>query len=116
MAVEIVGAPTVREPDGLAMSSRNRRLGADERKASVCISQALGLVADALVGGERDSSRLVAVARERIAAEPLAKLDYVEIVDPVSLSPVDAVDDPAVLVVAAWFGDVRLIDNRILTP
>ena len=88
MAVEIVAFPTVREPDGLAISSRNRRLGADERKASVCISQALGLVADALVGGERDSSRLrgscprtncrgatreTRLRRDRRPGEPLAR-------------------------------------------
>jgi pantoate--beta-alanine ligase len=114
--VEIVAVPTVREPDGLAISSRNQRLGVDERRASVCISHALDLVAHALASGERDSSRLLAIARERVATEPLAKLDYVEIVDPENLSPVATVNDSAVLVVAAWFGDVRLIDNRTLTP
>ena len=116
MDIEIVGLPTVREPDGLAISSRNQRLDADERRASVCLWHALDLVAEAFTGGQHDSSRLLAIARERISAEPLAKLDYVDIVDPVTLDPVTVVNGPAVAVVAAWFGDVRLIDNLVLTP
>jgi pantoate--beta-alanine ligase len=116
MGVEIVALPTVREFDGLAISSRNNRLGADERRASVCLADALRLAAATLADGQHDTSRLLAIARERIAKEPLAKLDYVNIVDPVSLAPVAAVDHPAVAVVAVWFGDVRLIDNLILTP
>jgi pantoate--beta-alanine ligase len=114
MDVEIVALPTVREPDGLAISSRNQRLSVDERRASMCLWQALGLVAEALAGGQHDSSRLLAIARERIAAEPLAKLDYVDIVDPVTLDPMAMVNGPAVAVAAAWFGDVRLIDNLVL--
>jgi pantoate--beta-alanine ligase len=100
----------------LAISSRNHRLGADERRASVCLADALRLLAAALAGGQHDTSRLLPIARERIAKEPLAKLDYVDIVDPVSLAPVAAVNHPAVAVVAVWFGEVRLIDNLILTP
>ncbi|MEP7202365.1 MAG: pantoate--beta-alanine ligase [Ilumatobacteraceae bacterium] len=115
MHVEVVALPTVREPDGLAISSRNRRLGPAERRASGCLSQALRLVADALSGGQHDSSQLLTIARERIAEEPLAKLDYVEIVDPATLAPLAAVDHQAVIVIASWFGDVRLIDNALLT-
>jgi pantoate--beta-alanine ligase len=111
MDIEIVGAPTVREPDGLAISSRNSRLSADDRRAAVCVVQALHLASAALAGGERDAARLLALATERIAAEPRAKLDYLEIVDPVTLDPLVFVDGPATIVAAVWFGDVRLIDN-----
>ena len=111
MGIEIVGAPTVREPDGLAISSRNSRLGADDRRAAVCVVQALHLASAALEAGERDVARLLALATDRIVAEPRAKLDYLEIVDPVSLDPMIFIDAPATIVAAVWFGDVRLIDN-----
>ena len=111
MDIVIVGVPTVREPDGLAISSRNSRLGAEDRQAAVCIVQALRLAAAEVAVDERDAARLVALASERIVAEPRAKLDHVEIVDPVTLDPLAVVDGPATIVAAVWFGDVRLIDN-----
>ena len=86
--------PTVREPDGLAISSRNQRLGADDRKASVCVWQALRIVADAVVGGEHDAERLIALGTARIAAEPRARLEYLQIVDPSTLLPVAVVERP----------------------
>ena len=109
--VVIVGVPTVREFDGLAVSSRNSRLGADDRQAAVCVVQALHLAAGAVDVGERDAARLVALATERILAEPRAKLDYLEIVDSVTLDPATILDGPATILAAVWFGDVRLIDN-----
>jgi pantoate--beta-alanine ligase len=115
MDIEIVGLPTVREPDGLAISSRNHRLSADDRRAAVCISKALRRVADAVADGERDTARLLAVATQRIEAEPQARLEYVAIVDPMTLRPVAELREPAVIVAAAWFGDVRLIDNLPLS-
>ena len=111
MDIVIVGAPTVRESDGLAISSRNSRLSADDRDAAVCVVQALRLAVEAATRGERDAARLVALATQRIVAEARAKLDYVEIVDPVTLDRLVVVDRPATIVAAAWFGDVRLIDN-----
>jgi pantoate--beta-alanine ligase len=116
MDIEIVGVPTVREPDGLAISSRNSRLSAEDRQAAVCIPHALQLVADAVAEGQRDAAHLVALATQWIATEPRARLEYVEIVDPVTLEPVTAVTRPAIVVTAAWFGDVRLIDNLPLSP
>jgi pantoate--beta-alanine ligase len=116
MGVEIVGAPTVREPDGLAVSSRNQRLGADDRRASVCLVEAMREVASAITAGERDAGHLVALASDRIASEPRAVLEYVCIVDPVTLDPVAVIDQPAFILVAAHFGDVRLIDNMPLVP
>ncbi len=116
MDIEIVGVPTVREPDGLAISSRNQRLSTDDRSAAVCIVQALRLAAHALTQGEHDPQRLAAVATERVEAEPRARLEYIRIVDPVSLVPVTDGHQPAVMVAAVWFGEVRLIDNLQLFP
>ena len=116
MDIEIVGAPTVREPDGLAISSRNQRLSADDRSAAVCIVQALRCAAQALTQGEHDPERLVAVAMQRVEAEPRARLEYIRIIDPVTLDPVSDGHQPAVMVAAAWFGEIRLIDNLQLFP
>lgn len=112
--VEIVAVRTVREPDGLAISSRNARLSSDQRRAAVCVVQALRLAETAASAGERDVDMLLAIATARIDTEPLAKLEYLQIVDPLTLDPLTILDRPAVLVAAAWFGDVRLIDNARL--
>jgi pantoate--beta-alanine ligase len=117
LGVEIVGVPTVREADGLALSSRNRRLSAEQRAAAVCIPEALAAVAECAEAGERHVGPLEAVARRRIDREPLARLEHVHVVDAGSLVPLgdaDALPDDAVMVLAVWFGDVRLIDNRRL--
>ncbi len=114
--IDIVGVPTVRESDGLAVSSRNQRLTADDRRAAVCIAQALHLAAGAVAKGERDAARLVTLACRRIEAEPAARLEYLHVVDPLTLDPVTTVDRPAVMVAAAWFGNVRLIDNLPMLP
>jgi pantoate--beta-alanine ligase len=111
MDVEIVELPTVREADGLAISSRNARLGADDRRASVCLIEALRVAAAAVAGGQHDAATVIALASERIEAEPRARLEYLDIVDPLTLDPVAVVKQPAIILVAAWFGDVRLIDN-----
>ncbi len=114
LGVEIVAHPTVREADGLAMSSRNVRLAPDERAAAVCISRGLTLAAARHHDGERDASVLAALASAVIEAEPLARLEYLAIVDPDTFAPLDRVDGTGLVVVAAWFGDVRLIDNQPL--
>ena len=116
MDVEIVELATAREPDGLAISSRNQRLGADDREASVCVGQALRVVADAVADGETDVVQLIALATRRIVAEPRARLEYFDIIDPSTLEPVAIVKQPAIAVAAVWFGDVRLIDNVPLNP
>ncbi len=115
MAVEIVGLPTVREPDGVAMSSRNQRLSPEQRRAAACVNEALRAMAADVACGRRDVAEVLTVGRERIEAEPLASLEYLQIVDPVTLEQLSLVDRPAVIVAAAWFGDVRLIDNLMLT-
>lgn len=115
-AVEIVGGPIVREPDGLAMSSRNTYLGAEERRQATCLRRGLELAERAFAGGERDAAALVARAREPIEAAPLARIDYVELRDAASLEPIQRVDRPAVLAMAVFVGTTRLIDNTVLAP
>ena len=116
LPIEIVGLPTVRETDGLALSSRNRRLPAEDRAAAVCISQALAAMAEQAAAGETDIARLIEVGRRRIDAEPRASLEYLRVVNPDTLTDVDRISGSAVALTAVWFGDVRLIDNRILQP
>lgn len=114
--IEIVGVPTVREADGLALSSRNRRLSVDDRRAALCVPSALA-AADAVVhGGERRATAVAERASAVINAEPRARLEYAELRDPDSLCEVDVVEGPTLLALAVWVGDVRLIDNRVLMP
>jgi pantoate--beta-alanine ligase len=108
MGIEIVGVPTVREPDGLAMSSRNAYLSPPERARALSLSRALFAARDAVAGGARRADAIVARAR---AALDVDRIDYVELVDAGSLQPLATVDRPAVLAVAAFIGRTRLIDN-----
>jgi pantoate--beta-alanine ligase len=112
--IEIVGAPIVREPDGLAMSSRNAYLKGDDRVAARCLSRGLFRAKTLFDGGERDSGTLVAAAREEIVREPLANLDYAEGRAPETLSPVSGRVDAITILVAAKLGPARLIDNITL--
>lgn len=114
LGVEVIGMPTVRESDGLALSSRNVRLSAADRAAAAIVPAALGEAADAYTDGERNAARLCDIARSRIEREPRAKVEYVAVVDADTLAPLTIVDRPAVLLTAVWVGDVRLIDNRLL--
>jgi pantoate--beta-alanine ligase len=114
--IEVVGVPTVREPDGLALSSRNRRLGAEDRRAARCVPRALAAAATAVAGGETRAATIVARAATEIANEPRARLEYAELRDPATLEEVTEVAAPALLALAVWVGGVRLIDNRILDP
>jgi pantoate--beta-alanine ligase len=114
--VSIVGCPTVREADGLAMSSRNAYLTPEERRAAPVLHRALRAAAGAAGAGETGAARLVAVARDTIAREPLARIDYVEAVDDETLEPVARLERPVLLAAAAWFGKARLIDNVVLAP
>lgn len=109
--VEVTGCPTVREPDGLALSSRNAYLTDDERKAAPVLHRALVAGVDAVIAGERDPSAVRAVMARLIDAEPLADLDYAEVADAVTLAPVDPLAGELRLLVAARFGRARLIDN-----
>ncbi|MFN6120608.1 MAG: pantoate--beta-alanine ligase [Actinomycetes bacterium] len=115
LGIEIVGMPTVREPDGLALSSRNRRLGPEQRAAAVVVSRALRSIEESLRQGTTDATVLVRRATEVIDAEPLARLEHVEIVDPDTFEPVHTVDRPSLALAAVWYGEVRLIDNLLLS-
>jgi len=114
MGVEIISVATVREPDGLALSSRNRRLSTEDRAAAIAVPRALEAVRRAYHHGEHDGQRLAAVAEAAIAAEPRARLEYVQVADADTLAPIPVVLGPAVVALAVWFGDVRLIDNMLL--
>jgi pantoate--beta-alanine ligase len=116
MGIEVITAPTVREADGLAMSSRNRRLTAQDRAAAVCVPRALDAAAQVMITGERRCELLLDAARVVIGSEPLARLEYISVADADTLEPLDVVDRPAVIAAAVWFGEVRLIDNRLLRP
>ena len=116
LPAEIVGCPTVREPDGLAMSSRNTYLSAEERRAATCLYEALARAAWLVEGGERDARVLRAELARRIGAEPLAALDYVAVVDEDTFEEVDRLRGPARALVAARVGPARLIDNLLLRP
>ncbi len=113
--VELVLAPTVREPDGLAMSSRNRYLTTDWRRRALAIPQALAAAAARVEGGERSAAALCAEVREQVRAAGLDP-QYVEAVDAETLLPVTQVKAPVLLAVAAYADRTRLIDNRVLVP
>ncbi len=112
--VEILGAPIVREADGLAMSSRNAYLGPAERQAASCLSQAIAGAEAEFAAGGRDAATLLAHVRRIVEAEPLARLDYAELVDAETLEPVERVDGPTLLALAVYVGKARLIDNTVL--
>jgi pantoate--beta-alanine ligase len=114
--IEIIGAPIVREADGVAMSSRNAYLSLPERAAARCLSHALGAAGWLVQRGESDGLRIVAAARRVIADQPLARLDYASLVDPETLEEVHTVDGAAVLALAVHIGKTRLIDNALLSP
>lgn len=114
LEVEVVGRPTVREPDGLALSSRNQHLSQREREQSLCLHRALNAARRMAQDGERDAARISEEARAIIAAEPGAKLEYLEIFDAEELTPLAKLDRPTVMALAAWVGSTRLIDNMVL--
>jgi pantoate--beta-alanine ligase len=113
--VEIVIGPIVREPDGLAMSSRNAYLSPQERKAALALYRALSEVRKCFDRGERGVSKLVDAGKLVLSQEPGALLDYLEIVDPGTLEPVSEITSEALVAVAAFVGATRLIDNVLLS-
>jgi pantoate--beta-alanine ligase len=111
LPVTIAACPTVREPDGLASSSRNARLGSEERDQAGCLFLALSEAAALARSGETNSAILVAAMAREIGATPLARLDYAAVVDDATFEPITHVDVPARAIVAARFPSARLIDN-----
>ncbi len=114
--VEVVGLPIVREPDGLAMSSRNVNLTPEQRRAALVLSKSLRLAESLFAAGQRDAEEIRASMRSLLAAEPLAVLDYISVADASSLDELTTVDRPALVSLAARFGATRLIDNTTLDP
>jgi pantoate--beta-alanine ligase len=112
--VDIVPCPIVREPDGLAMSSRNARLTPEQRRAAACLFMALGEAAAAARAGERDAATLIALMAREVGATAAARLDYATVVDDRTFEEIGTIEPPARALVAARFGDVRLIDNLLL--
>ena len=114
--VEIVACPIVREPDGLAMSSRNTYLNPAERKQALALSRTLRQIEKQFAAGERGANELISAGKAALAREPGVRLDYLEIVNPETLDPVSSEDVCGALVaVAAFVGGTRLIDNVVLT-
>jgi pantoate--beta-alanine ligase len=109
--VEIVPVPTVRESDGLAMSSRNRHLTEEQRRVAPALYRGLLEGARAMTAGERQAAAVIEKATAEIATEPSVRIEYLELVDPETITPVEVVGDDALLAIAAWVGDTRLIDN-----
>lgn len=114
LGLEIVVCPIVREPDGLALSSRNAYLIADERRQARALSRAVRWVEAMVKKGERNCAVLVEAARQVFAAEPLVRVDYIALVDWATLEPVEVAAPGTLFAVAAWVGTTRLIDNAIL--
>ncbi|MFZ2630221.1 MAG: pantoate--beta-alanine ligase [Desulfosalsimonadaceae bacterium] len=114
--IQIISHPTVREPDGLAMSSRNTKLSSEQRKSALSLNLALQYAQKRLQEGETRSDRLIQEATDLILSYPGTTVDYIRICDPDSLDNVSTVDRPALMALAIKVGAVRLIDNRILTP
>ncbi|MCW5933550.1 MAG: pantoate--beta-alanine ligase [Fimbriimonadia bacterium] len=115
LRVEIVPCPITREPDGLAMSSRNVYLSPEQRQAALSLNRALQWAQSQVESGERDLAQIQAGARAIIEAEPLTRLDYVEVVHADTLEPIAELHDRALLALAVYFGQTRLIDNRVLS-
>jgi pantoate--beta-alanine ligase len=114
--LEIVVCPTVREPDGLALSSRNRYLSAQERAQALILHRALNTIEQRSSAGQLESAQLIDAGLEVLADEPYARLDYLKIVNPDTLEDVTDTSHGALVAIAAWLGSTRLIDNILLPP
>ena len=113
MDIEIVGCPIVREEDGLAKSSRNTYLSSEERKAALILSKTVALGKE-LAKTEKDANKVVEAMKKNIETEPLAKIDYVEAVDALSMAPVEKLEGTCMLAMAVYIGKTRLIDNTLI--
>lgn len=109
--IEIIGCPIIREEDGLAKSSRNTYLSKEERQAALILSQSLNLAKDAINSGEGNSSVVIDIISNSIKKEPLAKIDYIEVVDSLSMKPVKTIEKSVLVAIAVYIGKTRLIDN-----
>lgn len=111
--IEIIGCPIVREADGLAKSSRNTYLNAEERQAALVLSRAVKLGQELAAAGEKSTAAITTAMKELIEKEPLARIDYVKAVDAVSVEPISEMQPPVLVAMAVYIGKTRLIDNFI---
>ena len=111
--LEVVGCPIIREEDGLAKSSRNTYLSPEERQAALILSKSLNRGQELIEAGEKDAAVIKKAITEMIETEPLAKIDYVELVDWNTLEPVEKIEGPVLNAIAVYIGKTRLIDNHI---
>ena len=114
MDIHIIGVPIVRESDGLAMSSRNVYLSPEERKSALCLKKSIDLAIEMVKKGESDASLIKRKVKELINSHPFTKIQYVSICDPETLEEVDQIKDRALIALAVFVGNARLIDNAIL--
>lgn len=114
MNVKVIGCPIIREEDGLAMSSRNTYLSAEERKAALILSRTLDLAEKMVKEGSYDAKALLDALKKNIETEPLAKIDYVEAVDVLTMKPVEELSESTLVAMAVYIGKTRLIDNRMI--
>ncbi len=114
MDIQVIGVPTYREPDGLAMSSRNSYLGPEERKSALCLKKSLDLASQMFRQGERNSQNLITAIEELILSHPFTEIDYISICDPMTLEDVDRIENEALLALAVKVGKARLIDNCLI--
>lgn len=111
MNINVIGCPIVREKDGLAKSSRNTYLSPEERKAALVLSKTVFMGKKMVEDGERDVNKILEKMKENINKEPLAKIDYVKIVDALTIKPVEKIEKPILCAMAVYIGKTRLIDN-----
>jgi pantoate--beta-alanine ligase len=114
MDIKVLGVPTVREPDGLAMSSRNKYLSDDERKSALCLKKSLNMAGKMFQEGERDAGIIKRAVESLIRDHPLTDIDYVSICDSTSLEDIETMRDESLVALAVRVGKTRLIDNRVL--
>lgn len=115
LPVEIVGRPIVRESDGLAMSSRNTYLTSEERAAALCLYRALVAARELVISGAKSRETILEAVRQMITSAGGTRIDYLALVDPMTLQDLDSIQDEARLLLAVWVGNTRLIDNTLLT-
>lgn len=113
--LEVVGCPIIREPDGLAKSSRNTYLSADERKAALILSKSIELGKELVASGEKNAQTIIKAMTDKINTEPLARIDYVNVVDALNIEPIDVIKGETLVAIAVYIGKTRLIDNFIIS-
>ncbi|NLP26281.1 MAG: 4-phosphopantoate--beta-alanine ligase, partial [Clostridiales bacterium] len=111
MKLSIIGCPVIREEDGLVITSKNIFLNAEERRAALILSKTIRFAQGLVQAGEKDTEGIIEAMRENIGTEPLARIDYIEIVDAETMQRVDTIDGQVLVAIAVYIGDIRLLDN-----